>query len=96
VISRAAAVDGPRKSWAARDLLTPDARGHGENSGEPISYGLRESDDVHRWATWLCQRQQGDRLYGLGESMDAAISAAGPARGAAVAECSFVTFEEVA
>jgi len=53
--------------------LTPDARGHGESGGEPISYGLRESDDVHCWATWLCQRQQVDRLYGLGESMGAAI-----------------------
>jgi dipeptidyl aminopeptidase/acylaminoacyl peptidase len=80
-------------------VLAPDARGHGESGGEPISYGVREADDVHRWADWLCQRQRVDRLYGLGVSMGAAILLQSlrvePRFRAVVSECPFVTFEEI-
>src|SRR5262245_17876451 len=81
-------------------VLAPDARGHGDSGGEPISYGLREADDLHRWADWLCSRPGAERLYGLGESMGAAILLQSlrvePRFRAVVAEAPFVTFEEVA
>jgi uncharacterized protein len=81
-------------------VLTPDARGHGVSGGEPISYGLREADDLHRWAGWFCGRPGAGSLYGLGESMGAAILLQSlrvePRFRAVVAESPFVTFEEVA
>jgi dipeptidyl aminopeptidase/acylaminoacyl peptidase len=79
-------------------VLTPDSRGHGA-SGGAVSYGVREADDVHRWAGWLAGRG-GKRLYGLGESLGAAILLQSLAREprfrAVVAECPFATFQEVA
>jgi len=79
-------------------VLTPDSRGHGE-SGGLVTYGLRESDDVKRWAEWLEQRGA-RRLFGLGESMGAAILLqsleAGAPLCAVVAESPFSTFREIA
>jgi uncharacterized protein len=34
-------------------VLMPDARAHGDSGGEIATYGLRESDDLHRWVSWL-------------------------------------------
>ncbi|MFN7932441.1 MAG: alpha/beta fold hydrolase [Bryobacteraceae bacterium] len=81
-------------------VLTPDSRAHGESGGAIMSYGLREVDDVRRWADWLAQQQGVRELYALGHSMGAsillqAIGAGVPIR-ALVADCPFVTFHDVA
>jgi uncharacterized protein len=84
---------------AGYTVLTPDARGHGESGGKFITYGVLEAEDVHLWADWLLARGVW-RLYGLGESMGAAILLESLAREprfrTVVAECPFATFEEVA
>jgi uncharacterized protein len=81
-------------------VLTPDSRGHGASGGDLVTYGLREAGDVHAWADWLFQHQRAERLYGLGESLGAAILLQSlpkePRFRAAVAESPFATFEEVA
>ena len=81
-------------------VLTPDARGHGASGGSIITYGVREAGDVHSWADWLLARTGATRLYGLGESMGAAIllqSLAIERRFRAVAaECPFADFESIA
>ena len=85
---------------AGYTVLTPDSRGHGASGGECISYGVKEADDVHRWADWLCANRPVLRLYGMGESMGAAIIlqslAVEPRLRAVVAECPYATFTEVA
>ncbi|MCX6628168.1 MAG: alpha/beta hydrolase, partial [Candidatus Solibacter sp.] len=81
-------------------VLTPDCRGHGTSGGDVISYGIREADDVHRWADLLMRRPGINRLYGLGQSMGASILLESlprePRFRALVADCPFATFEEVA
>lgn len=81
-------------------VLTPDSRGHGVSGGSIISYGIAEAEDVHRWFDWLLARTGASRLYGLGESMGAAILLQSlrtePRFRAVIAECPFATFEEVA
>jgi uncharacterized protein len=54
-------------------VLLPDSRAHGESGGELATYGLRESDDIHRWVNWLYGRKQSKCVYGFGESMGAAL-----------------------
>lgn len=81
-------------------VLAPDSRGHGASGGSLLTYGVREGSDVHAWADWLFGNRPIERLYGLGESMGAAIllqSLPGEPRfRAVVAECPFSTFEQVA
>ena len=81
-------------------VLTPDARGHGASGGSFISYGLLEAEDVHRWTNWLCDTARPAALYGLGESMGAAILLQALAHEtrfrAVVAESPFATFEDIA
>ena len=81
-------------------VLAPDSRGHGASGGSPLTYGIRESADVHAWADWLMRTRPIERLYGLGESMGAAILLQSldrePRFRAVVAECPFDTFEDVA
>ena len=85
---------------AGYTVLLPDVRGHGSSGGSVISYGVRESADVHAWSDWLFQKRSIARLYGLGQSMGAAILIQSLAREprfrALVADCSFDTFEDVA
>jgi dipeptidyl aminopeptidase/acylaminoacyl peptidase len=85
---------------AGYTVLTPDARGHGASGGDVITYGIRESGDVHAWGEWLFANGLVDRLYGLGESMGAAILLESLAREprfrAVVAEAPFAEFREVA
>lgn len=80
-------------------VLTPDLRGHGASGGELITYGIREASDVHAWSDWLFQHQEIKHLYGLGESLGAAILLQSlpkePRFRAIVAECPFATFEEI-
>jgi dipeptidyl aminopeptidase/acylaminoacyl peptidase len=80
-------------------VLLPDARAHGLNDGI-ATYGLRESDDIHRWVDWLEDHGHPRCVYGLGESMGAAQllqSLATETRFCAVvAESPFASFREVA
>jgi uncharacterized protein len=80
-------------------VLLPDARGHGL-SGGIASYGLREAGDVHQWGDWLAQQVHPRCLFGLGESMGAAILlqslAAEPRFCAVAAESPFSDFRAAA
>jgi pimeloyl-ACP methyl ester carboxylesterase len=80
---------------AGFDVLAPDARGHGE-SGGLATYGVREADDVRRWAGWIRQRRPGACVYALGSSMGGAhallAEAAAPTFCAIVSEGAFATF----
>ncbi len=80
-------------------VLTPDSRGHGESGGTMVTYGVKEAEDVRRWAQWMSGAEGFGPLYGLGESLGAAvllqaISKPTPFR-AVVAECPFATFEQI-
>jgi len=54
-------------------VLLPDSRAHGESEGTLATYGLRESDDIHRWVDWLYTSRKSRCVYGFGESMGAAL-----------------------
>lgn len=54
-------------------VLLPDSRAHGESGGELATYGLLESDDIHRWVDWLYAAKRSKCVYGFGESMGAAL-----------------------
>ena len=89
-------------TWLSQNhysVLLPDARGHGL-SGGLATYGLLESDDIHRWVNWLEETQHPSCVYGLGESMGAAQLLQAlpkePRFCAVVAESPFATFREVA
>src|SRR5262245_24845013 len=81
-------------------VLTPDVRGHGSSGGDIVTYGIRESGDIEVWADWLLRNQSVNSLYGLGQSMGAAIllqSARTESKlRAIVADCAFASFEEIA
>ncbi len=81
-------------------VLAPDSRGHGESGGGMLTHGLRETDDVRRWVAWVCAQSPGEPVYGLGESMGAAILLQAAGQGvpfdAIVAESSFSSFPEIA
>ena len=83
-------------------VLLPDARAHGESGGTLATYGLRESDDIHRWVDWLYAQKHSKCVYGFGESMGAALvlDSLGSAEGnrfcAVVAESPFSSFRSVA
>lgn len=53
-------------------VLMPDARAHGASGGQLATYGLLESDDIHRWFDWLEGDQHPTCIFGFGESMGAA------------------------
>lgn len=80
-------------------VLLPDARAHGVSGGELATYGLRESDDIHRWVDWL-ENEHPQCVYGFGESMGAALllqSLAHESRFCAVVvESPFAHFRDVA
>ena len=54
-------------------VLVPDSRAHGESGGDLATYGLLESDDVHRWVSWLMEEEHPLRVFGLGESLGGAV-----------------------
>ena len=82
-------------------VLLPDARRHGESGGDLATYGLKESDDVHRWVDWLYSREIRPLqcVYGFGESYGAALMlqslAVEPRYCAVVVESSFSTAREM-
>jgi uncharacterized protein len=81
-------------------VLLPDARAHGESGGGIATFGLYESRDLSHWMDWLTERGSSGCVYGLGESMGAAILlqalANEPRFCAAVAEAPFSSLREVA
>ena len=54
-------------------VLLPDARRHGESGGELATYGIKESDDIHRWVSWIYAHDPPQCVYGFGESYGAAL-----------------------
>lgn len=54
-------------------VLLPDSRGEGESGGGFPTYGVKETDDVRRWFEWLTAQQHPRCIFGMGESMGAAI-----------------------
>lgn len=80
-------------------VLMVDGRGHGESGGE-VSYGAREAGDMALWVDWLRRERRHEAVFGLGESMGAAILLESLPRGAAleavVAESPFSSFREIA
>src|SRR5579864_1040528 len=56
-------------------VLLPDARRHGESGGDLATYGVKESDDIHRWVNWLYAHDLDPPqcVYGFGESYGAAL-----------------------
>jgi uncharacterized protein len=85
---------------AGYTVLAPDCRGHGASGGELISYGVRERDDIAAWESVLLATPGVERIYGIGQSMGAAILLQSLAHGnrlrALVADCPFATFQEIA
>jgi dipeptidyl aminopeptidase/acylaminoacyl peptidase len=81
-------------------VLAADSRAHGSSEGTLFSYGIREVDDVRRWANWLFEQKQTAGLHGLGVSMGAAILLQTIEHDsrfrAVVADSPFATFREVA
>jgi dipeptidyl aminopeptidase/acylaminoacyl peptidase len=80
-------------------VLVPDSRAQGESGGDFPTYGLKESDDVHRWFDWLVMQRHPKCIFGMGESMGAAIilqSAKTTQSCAVVAESSFASFRQIA
>jgi hypothetical protein len=80
-------------------VLVPDSRAQGESGGGFPTYGIKESDDVHRWFDWLVMQQHPKCIFGMGESMGAAIvlqSVKTTPFCAVVAESSFASFRQIA
>jgi alpha-beta hydrolase superfamily lysophospholipase len=82
------------------NVLSPDSRAHGESGGTLTTYGVREVADLSRWLDWLEPRRAGGCVYGLGESMGAAVLIQALARErrfcATAAEAAFTDFREIA
>lgn len=81
-------------------VLAADSRAHGESGGAMLTHGLLEVNDVRLWVDWIRSGHPAEPVFGLGESMGAAIllQAAGhgvPFR-AIVAESPFASLRAVA
>jgi predicted alpha/beta-fold hydrolase len=81
-------------------VLMPDARAHGASGGKLATYGLLESEDIHRWFDWLQQNQHPGCIFGFAESMGAAQLLQSlqtePHFCAVAAESPFSSFREIA
>jgi uncharacterized protein len=81
-------------------VLVPDSRGQGESGGDFPTYGLKESNDIQRWFDWLVAQQHPRCVFGMGESMGAAILLQAVEKErrfcAVVAESSFASFRQIA
>ena len=80
---------------AGFDVLAPDARGHGESGGF-ATFGVREADDILRWAAWIRGRAPRACVYAIGSSMGGAhvlmAEASRPTFCAIVSDSAFATF----
>jgi hypothetical protein len=81
-------------------VLLPDSRGEGESGGRFPTYGIKETDDVRRWFEWLTAQQHPRCIFGMGESMGAAILLQSVRQEtrfcAVVAESPFASFRQIA
>ncbi len=81
-------------------VLTPDVRAHGESGGTIGTFGIDEARDLSKWMDWIKARDARGCVYGLGESLGAAIvlqALASEQRFCAVAaESPYSSFREVA
>jgi dipeptidyl aminopeptidase/acylaminoacyl peptidase len=81
-------------------VLVPDSRAQGESGGAFPTYGLKESDDVHRWFDWLVMQPHSKCIFGMGESMGAAVLLQSVEKErrfcAVIAESSFASFRQIA
>jgi uncharacterized protein len=81
-------------------VLVPDSRAQGESGGAFPTYGLKETDDVHRWFDWLVNQQHPKCVFGMGESMGAAVLLQSIEKEnrfcAVIAESSFASFRQIA
>lgn len=82
------------------DVLMPDSRAHGASGGQLATFGLLETDDIHRWVGWLKTNQRANCIFGFAESMGAAqllqSLPSEPGFCAVVAESPFSSFREIA
>jgi uncharacterized protein len=80
-------------------VLVPDSRGHGASCETVITFGVREAADIRCWSDRLLKDRPLGRLYGMGQSMGAAILLESlqtePRWRAIVADSPFATFEEI-
>lgn len=85
---------------AGYSVLIPDSRAHGLSGGAVATYGLLETDDIHRWVNWLYEQDRPRCVFGFGESMGAALVMESlreePRFCAVVAESGFAEFRRVA
>src|SRR5580698_8799552 len=81
-------------------VLAPDSRAHGESGGNLATYGLLEAGDVHGWVSWLMEDQHPRHVFGMGESLGAAVLieslSVEPRFSAIVADSAFSSFERIA
>ena len=79
-------------------VLLPDSRGQGASGALP-TYGLREKGDIRQWFAWLQTNEKPRCIFGMGESMGAAIMLQAIREVpfcAVVAESPFANFREIA
>lgn len=82
---------------AGYNVLMPDSRGHGASGGF-TTYGIREVEDLQLWNEWLVSRCHPRCVFGMGESLGAAIVLQASGRVpfcAVVAESPFASFREI-
>jgi pimeloyl-ACP methyl ester carboxylesterase len=81
------------------EVLLPDLRAHGTSGGRYPTYGLKETGDVHDWYQWLVAQKDPACVFGMGESIGAAIVLQAvettPFCGV-VAESPFASFRQIA
>ena len=81
------------------EVLLPDLRAHGASGGNYPTYGIKEADDVQHWFRWLVTQQHPACVFGMGESIGAAIilqSVKTTPFCGVVAESPFATFRQIA
>lgn len=80
-------------------ILAPDSRAQGASGGAFPTYGIKEAGDVRAWYKWLEARDRPQCVYGMGESMGAAILLQALKTTpfcAIVAESPFASFRQIA
>lgn len=81
------------------EVLLPDSRAHGSSGGRYPTYGLKETGDVQDWYQWLAAQKDPACVFGMGESMGAAIvlqSVRTTPFCGVVAESPFASFRQIA
>ena len=80
-------------------VVLPDSRAHGVSGGNFPTYGVMEAGDVRAWYDWVRVRDRPNCVFGIGESMGAAIVLQALKTTpfcAVVAESPFASFRQIA